>query len=199
MSGEIYISTDIESDGPIPAINSMLSFASVAMTIDKEVTSSFTTNVLPYPGAVQDPETMKFWAKFPDAWNATQVNQQDCEQTMKRYLAWLTDVTVNRGLRPIFVGYPAAFDYMWVHWYLIRYTGQDPMGHAGLCMKSFGMAMQKCEFRHSVKSRYPKRWFDKLPHTHVSLDDAIEQGCMSINMIRENRGLPPIEKHTVLG
>ena len=34
---EIYVSTDVESDGPIPGPNSMLSFASAAFTADKQL------------------------------------------------------------------------------------------------------------------------------------------------------------------
>jgi hypothetical protein len=33
----------------------------------------------------------------------------------------------------------------------------------------------------------PKRWFDKLPHTHRALDDAIEQGALFCNMLAEWR------------
>jgi hypothetical protein len=33
----------------------------------------------------------------------------------------------------------------------------------------------------------PKHWFDQLPHTHIALDDAIEQGALFCNMLRENR------------
>jgi hypothetical protein len=33
----------------------------------------------------------------------------------------------------------------------------------------------------------PKQWFDKLPHTHVALDDAIEQGALFCNMLADNR------------
>lgn len=33
---EIYVSTDIEADGPIPGQNSMLSFGSAAYTDDKK-------------------------------------------------------------------------------------------------------------------------------------------------------------------
>jgi hypothetical protein len=29
----------------------------------------------------------------------------------------------------------------------------------------------------------PKRWFDDLPHSHVALDDAIEQGALFCNML----------------
>lgn len=42
---EIYISTDIESDGPIPGPNSMLSFASAAFTVDKKLVATFSANL----------------------------------------------------------------------------------------------------------------------------------------------------------
>jgi len=34
----------------------------------------------------------------------------------------------------------------------------------------------------------PKHWFDSLAHTHVALDDAIEQGALFCNMLIENLG-----------
>jgi len=48
------------------------------------------------------------------------------------------------------------------------------------------MAMLKSEYRQTVKRNMPKRWFDSLPHTHVALDDAIEQGALFCNMLTEN-------------
>jgi hypothetical protein len=30
-----------------------------------------------------------------------------------------------------------------------------------------------------------KRWFDPLPHTHVAHDDAIGQGALFCNMLKE--------------
>jgi hypothetical protein len=31
----------------------------------------------------------------------------------------------------------------------------------------------------------PARWFDPVPHTHVALDDAIGQGRLFCNMLKE--------------
>ena len=42
---EIYISTDIETDGPIPGVNSMLSFASAAFLADKTLIGTFSANL----------------------------------------------------------------------------------------------------------------------------------------------------------
>jgi len=43
-------------------------------------------------------------------------------------------------------------------------------------------------FQATSRTYLPKRWFDAdLPHTHVALDDAREQGAMFCNMLAENR------------
>ncbi len=76
---------------------------------------------------------------------------------------------------------------MFVYWYLIRYVGESPFGHSALDIKSFAMALLKMNFRESTKRNMAKRWFDDLPHTHVAVSDAIEQGVLFCNMLTENR------------
>ena len=60
---EIYISTDVESDGPIPGPHSMLSFGSAAYTADKQLLSTFSANLHTLPGAEADPKTAA-WKKL---------------------------------------------------------------------------------------------------------------------------------------
>ena len=48
---EIYVSTDVEADGPIPGPNSMLSFGSAAYAPDKTLIGTFSANLLQLPGA----------------------------------------------------------------------------------------------------------------------------------------------------
>ncbi len=92
------------------------------------------------------------------------------------------------------MGFPAAYDFGWINWYLNAFTGSNPFGISGLCLKSYGAALLQCDFRRATKRNFPKRWFDRLAHTHVALDDAIEQGAMGINMLREGRGLPAVSE-----
>jgi hypothetical protein len=40
----------------------------------------------------------------------------------------------------------------------------------------------------------PKHWFDDHPHTHVALDDAIEQGALFCNMLKDLRVLQQASK-----
>ena len=84
------------------------------------------------------------------------------------------------------VGQPAAYDFMWIYWYLQSYCNESPFGHSALDAKTYAMALLKRPYRDCVKNALPKEWHDDLPHTHVAIDDAREQGAMFINMLRAN-------------
>jgi hypothetical protein len=179
---EIYVSTDVEADGPIPGPHSMLSFGSAAYTPDKMLVATFSANLELLPGAVGHPETMEFWAKNPAAWAATRTSLEPPEVAMQRYVAWVEALPGQ----PVFVAYPAAYDFLFVYWYMMRFVGQSPFSHSALDVKTFAMVMLKTGYRESTKRNMPKRWFDPLPHSHVALDDAIEQGALFCNMLAEN-------------
>src|SRR5580698_8916186 len=86
---EIYVSTDVESDGPIPGPNSMLSFASAAYRADKTLVGTFEVNLSLLPGAVGDPKTMEWWRTQPDAWASCGSNLRDPAEAMPAYVTWL--------------------------------------------------------------------------------------------------------------
>ena len=182
MPEEIYVSTDIEADGPIPGPHSMLSFASVAMRIDKTIVDEFTANLLPLPNASPHPRTMLWWESYPDALRQAQEDQHDPAEVMPRYVKWLRKLPG----RVVMVGQPAAYDFMWIYWYLQSYCNESPFGHSALDAKTYAMALLKRPYRDCVKNALPKEWHDDLPHTHVAIDDAREQGAMFINMLRAN-------------
>lgn len=180
---EIYISTDIETDGPIPGPHSMLSFASAAYLRDKTLVDTFTANLETLPEAQGDPKTMQWWAGQPEAWQASRQKLQSPDVAMRNYVVWL------KGLpgKPVFVAYPAGFDFTFVYWYLIRFTGETPFSHSALDIKTYAMAMMKGEYRASTKRAMPRHWFDQKKHRHIALDDAIEQGVLFCNMLAENK------------
>jgi hypothetical protein len=179
---EIYVSTDIETDGPIPGPHSMLSFASAAYQADKTLVDVFSANLETLPGASGDQRVMDWWQTQPEAWAACRRDPQPPERALHDYVAWLKTLPG----RPIFVAYPAGFDFLFVYWYLIRFAGESPFGHSALDIKTYAMALMKTEYRGSTKRAMPRRWFDPQRHTHVALDDAIEQGALFCNMLAEN-------------
>jgi hypothetical protein len=161
---------------------SMLSFGSAAYLADKTLVSTFSVTLEALPGASAHPQAMEWWAARPQAWYAARANAQKPEEAMKKYVHWLRSLPG----RPVFVAYPAAFDFMFVYWYLIRFAGESPFSHSALDIKTYAMAMLKRPFFESTKRQMPRAWFDEWPHTHHALDDAIEQGALFCNMLAEN-------------
>lgn len=180
---EVYVSTDIETDGPIPGPHSMLSFASAAYSPEKKLLGTFSANLELLPGAAGHPKTMAWWRENPAAWAAARKDPEPPQTAMPRYVKWIGGL----GDRPVFVAYPAGFDFLFVYWYLLRFAGESPFSFSALDMKSFAMALLKINYRDAVKRNFPKEWFDPLQHTHVALDDAVEQGALFCNMLAANR------------
>jgi hypothetical protein len=181
---EIYISTDIEADGPIPGPHSMLSFGSAAFLADKTLVSTFSANLDLLPGAKGDEKTMAWWAGQPDAWAAARRDCRDPAVVMPEYVRWLKSLPG----KPVFVAYPVAYDFMFVYWYLIRFAGESPFSHSALDIKTLVMAALGTDYRDSTKRNMPHEWFgEDHPHNHVALDDAIGQGVLFCNALEAVR------------
>jgi len=180
---EIYVSTDIETDGPVPGLNSMLSFGSAAYLADKTLVHTFSANLETLPEASGDPATMAWWETQPEAWEASRKHPQPSVLVMPQYVSWLKGLPGN----PVFVGYPAAFDFMFITYYLHRFAGESPFSYSALDVKSYAMALLRTDFYEVTKDKMPQYWFDDLPYTHIALDDAISQGALFCNMLADNR------------
>ncbi|WP_427157973.1 3'-5' exoribonuclease domain-containing protein [Aliinostoc sp. HNIBRCY26] len=182
MTIEIYISTDIEADGPIPGPHSMLSIGSAAYTADKQLIATFSANLETLPGASGHPQTMKWWSQQPEAWAVCRVNLQPPASVMQAYHTWLKALPG----KPIFVAYPAAYDFMFVYWYLINFVGDSPFQHSALDIRSYAMAFLKNSYSESGKRNLPTEWLEEQPLTHIALDDAIQQGKLFCNLLQNN-------------
>lgn len=180
---EIYISTDVETDGPIPGPNSMLSLGAAAFNEAGKMLGTFSVNLETLPDASPDPDTEAWWQKqSKDVYDACRSNPEPPEQAMRKYVEWVKSF----GGKPVFVGYPATFDFMFVYPYMIRFLGSSPFSFSALDIKSFAMAKLGTGFRETTKRNMPREWFPEARHTHVAVDDAVEQGQLFINMLTWN-------------
>jgi hypothetical protein len=184
LATELYVSTDIEADGPIPGPHSMLSLGSAAFLADKTLVATFEVNLETLPEAAPHPDTMQWWAGFPEAWEAARVDPRPVVEALTGYCAWLDALPG----RPVFVGYPAGFDFTFVRYYLMRFVGRCPFGFAALDIKSFAMALLGTSFHETSKRQMPRAWFDQKRHPHRALEDAIEQGQLFCNMLAARGG-----------
>lgn len=179
---EVYVSTDVEADGPIPGPHSMLSFGSAAYLADKTLLGTFSANLELLPGALGNPDTMEWWRTQPEAWEICRADPRDPEEAMRDYVAWLNQLPGA----PVFVAYPLGFDFTFIYWYLIRFAGESPFRHHGIDIRSYAMAVLKRGYKEVSVKQMPQHWIPHLPHTHCALDDALEQGELFCNMLNEN-------------
>lgn len=180
---EIYVSTDVETDGPIPGPHSMLSIASVAYCADRTEVGRFSDCLETLPGAGFHPDTFRFWQQNPLAWAAAREDPRPPLEVMVEYCDWLESLPG----KPVCVCYPAGFDFTWVYWYLMRFVGRSPFSHAALDVKTLAMAATGQGFRQMNKRNFPRHWLPETKHTHVAIDDAVEQGQLFLNIMDEMR------------
>jgi 3'-5' exoribonuclease Rv2179c-like domain len=178
---DIYISGDIEADGPIPGRFSMLAFGlTVAATFDGEV---FTP---------RNPSQQTFYRELkpiaenyePAALKAARLDREalardgaEPEAAMRDATDWVVaQADEAGGARPVLVGYPVVFDWMFIHWYFIRFAAESPFGFSGaLDIKTIYQQKAQVTLDHAGRNDLPDELRASHPHTHNALDDAIEQ------------------------
>ncbi|MGW0583929.1 hypothetical protein ACWD25_50325, partial [Streptomyces sp. NPDC002920] len=101
---------------------------------------------------------------------------------LARFGRWVGEV--SDGAQPVMCGYPASYDWMFLYWYLIRFTGASPFGHSGcLDMKTLYAAKAGVPLRSVGKRTMPPELLPGRRHTHHALDDAVEQAELFANLM----------------
>jgi hypothetical protein len=104
------------------------------------------------------------------------------EAAMGEFSDWVREV--SEGAQPVMCGYPAAYDWTFLYWYLIRFTGGSPFGHSGcLDMKTLYAAKAGLPLRAVAKGTMPRHLLPSRRHTHHALDDALEQAELFGNLM----------------
>jgi hypothetical protein len=183
MRDDIYISVDVEADGPIPGEFSMSSLG--ACVVGRPERSFYR-------------ELRSITERFdPEAARVSGLDRDrlikegaDPAAAMRDFAAWIASVTDSgRAGKPVFTAFNATFDWMFVHWYFMRFTGSDPFGISGLDVKAYYMgAMGKRRWSDTAKRNIEPRFMPARPHTHNALDDAREQAELFDNIRRYVEG-----------
>lgn len=175
---DLYISGDIEADGPVPGLFSMLSFGlAVAATFDG---SRF---------EARNPSEATFYAELkpitddfdPEATAVSGLDRDallrggnDPASAMRKAADWIAS-QAGRA-RPVLVGYPVVFDWMFLHWYFVRFNSESPFGFSGaMDMKTMYQQRANVLLSDAGRADLPPNLASSRPHTHNALDDAIGQ------------------------
>lgn len=187
---DVYFSVDVETDGPIPGPYSMLSFALVpAGRLDGD---RFTR-----PADYEDryyAELQPISQDFEPA--ALAVNGLDRERlqregtppgtAMREAAEWVRSRC--GGGEPILVAYPLGFDWSWIHWYFIKFTGASPFKHSrAFDLKTAVAVAQGIPIAEAGRSRLPAQLAAQHAHTHHAADDAIAQAEIFANVMELTR------------
>jgi hypothetical protein len=135
---------------------------------------------------------MAWWGQAGQkaAWEACHQDQKDPEAVMKRFCSWVTSMSEARLAKPVFVGYPVSFDWMFLCWYAIKFAGRSPFepSYSGLDLESYAMRALGLPYTEIKSSKFPTEWKPKKnDRPHFALSDAIEQGELFINMLHSGR------------
>ena len=165
------IMVDIESDGPIPGDYSMISFG--AVIVDEKLDKTFYGKLKPIseqwiPDALavsgfSREETLKF---------------EDAATVMENFAEWLKE---NSKSRPMFFSDNNGFDWQFINWYFIHFTGKNPFGFSSTNLGSLYKGMVKDTFKNFKHLR-------KTKHTHNPVDDAMGNAEALIHM-KQKMGL----------
>ena len=176
---DLFFSVDIEADGPIPGAYSMLAIGlCVAGRYDG------------HGFAATDPRADTFYAELrpisedwsPDALSVSGLDRARLAEeglapteAMSAAADW---VRARAGHdRPVMVGFPLVFDWMFAYWYFERFAdGGSPFSFSsGLDMKTMYQQKAGVVLSEAGKDDLPAQLRGDAPHRHHALDDAVEQ------------------------
>ena len=179
---EVYISVDIEADGPIPGDYSMISFGACIVggtawheefyTEIRYMTDQFVPEALAVSG-------------FDRAYLQ---NCTPAHQATRAIVGWLDDVQENNpDKRLVMVGFNAPFDWMFVNYYLYHFIGRNPLGISALDSKSLYMGATGCSWGETSMAKLPAELKPKTGLTHNALQDAKDQALIFERVLELSR------------
>jgi len=184
---ETWISVDTETSGASPGVASLLSIGACVVGRPDE---TFYVELLPIPALDWSAEAEKIH-KLSREYLA--VHGVDPHLAMTSFAAWIAALpAVVAGAKPVFVGFNAPFDWMFVTDYFWRFYGSCPFGISGLCQKSLYLGLTYP--RSTTWSETPKSvifarnsGLTSGEHTHNALDDAVEQAQLLSALLERAR------------
>ncbi len=165
---DFYISVDIETHGPIPGEYSIIAIGAVAVS---DPSKSFSAFLRPISDS---------WDTLAAAVSGIQQDWlmqhgEEAAVAIARFVEWVVTVTPTCA-RPVFIGFNASFDWMFIYWYCQYFLQTNPFGYSALDIKAYAMGALRIRSWKQTSMQYlPKEIVHKRRLTHDALDDAKKQ------------------------
>ncbi len=172
MTEEVLISVDIEASGDSPSTGSLLSIG--ACLVD-DPTIAIYLELKPEPGRPWSAEAQAVHRLTPERLERDGLLPA---AAMQRLEDWVLSVAAGRW--PVFVGFNAPFDWMFVADALWRHLGRNPFGISALDLKSLYMGRTGVtSWAETRKLHIEERLDIHFEQTHNALDDARDQALLA--------------------
>ena len=173
VADEVRISVDIEASGPSPGTGSLVAVGA-CLVDDPDV--GFYREIFPVEGLPWDPAAEAVHGLSRDHLAAVGA---DPVEAMTEFADWV-DRVARDGARPVFVGFNAAFDWMFVADYFHRFVGRNPFGISAVDLKAVYMGRHRIpRWTETTKQHVLQQYPGTLEHTHNALDDARMQAQLA--------------------
>jgi ribonuclease T len=172
-----YISVDVETAGPNPGTFSLLSIGACTVFPPRK---EFYIELKPV--------TANY---IPEALEVTQMTLADLEErgvdpreAMRQFSGWAR-AAVPEGSAPIFVGFNAPFDWMFVNDYFLRFLGDNPFGHNALDIRAYFMGLTGSRWSEASLKDVSHHYLENRLLSHHALQDAIDQADIFLKLLGE--------------
>lgn len=164
---ESYISVDVETAGPNPGSYSLLSIGA-CLVADPEV--GFYVELRP------DKQTFVQESLDIGGLSMRHLAEEGTDPAiaLERFADWVSGV-VPAGNAAVFVGFNAAFDWMFVNDYFLRYLGRNPFGHSALDIKAYYMGATGSSWAQTSLKFLSPLYLGGSKLSHNALGDARDQ------------------------
>ena len=151
-----YVMVDVETDGPIPADYSMISFG--AVIVNEALDTKFYGQLRP---------VSEHW--IPERLQITGFTREQTlqfdppKEVMTKFNDWLQ---LNKQKRLFFISDNNGFDWQFINYYFHHFLGENPFGHSSTNLGSLYKGLVR-----DTTSDF--KYLRKTAHTHHPLDDAL--------------------------
>lgn len=181
LPGEVYISVDVETGGPVPGAHSLLSLGACVVA---DLEETFYAELKPVPGTASLPEAVGVTGLDP---GALAVSGTDPNQAAADFATWVGGHAADA--RPIFVAFNAPFDWPFVVRLFFEAGVENPFGHTALDVKAYYMALSGSTWDGTRSSQLPDEYALRPDREHHALSDAVAQARSFGKMLRDARAL----------
>jgi len=180
MRDEVLVSVDVEASGESPSTGSLLSIG--ACLVDDPSVGIY-LELKPVPDMPWSAE-----AEGVHKLTREDLGRDGLEpvEAMRRLDDWVRDTAAGRW--PVFVGFNAPFDWMFVADAFWRYLGRNPFGISALDLKSLYMGSHGVtSWEQTRKVHIERRLGVRFEHTHNALEDARDQARLAQVLLLQRR------------